>query len=336
MSLEPLTWRHIRVNLPSSTLNWETIISAVFRGFQSTRYSDNSVRTPGSGVAWTSSIAANGTRILTPTSPTKTFSVQMDYYRAGINSSQATAFGHVLSNYYPMISFTIDGTYSATNVASPVSSGGRWFGWTYFWTDLVNYGVRFVDIFESQDALIICPVRVDGYGHPLLIGAIIDPGSEIQNSSSYNSETDGKVYGLCWGGDTGTVFNQGYIPTNFLTTPSGFLGSNAGQGNANYVQGAIMMPRTSTLLNLKKLLSVGLDKIPGVSTVSIDNGFGVVAKIPIYASSSKRFIGRYRELYLYKRTRGSLTIRENGQPIGHTVGYYINGIGSGDTILITR
>jgi hypothetical protein len=332
MGLEPLNWRHFRYNLPSVTSDTETIINSVYNAFKATKYSDNSTRTPGAGVAWTSTIAANGTRIFTPPSPTKTFSVQMDRYRAGITSSQSTAFGHVLANGVPMISYTLDGTYSATNVASPVSSGGRWFGWTYFWSLSVLY-VRSIDVFESQDALIICPIRSDGTCHPIVIGGFIDPQITSQNSLGYSAETDGKIYGLCNSGDPGSAFNAGYINRAFLTTPKSFLGSDS---DGNYTQAAIMAPRTSTLLNIKKLLTVDLSKVPSGTSCSIDTGFGTVAKIPMFACSSKRFIGRYREFYFYKRARSCQTVYENGQAIGYTVGYYAYELGSNDTILITR
>ena len=336
MSLQQLTWRHFRQKFAVPSQDTTTIITAVFNAFKATRYSDNSVRTPGSGVAWTSSTAANGTRVFTPPSPTKTFSVQMDYYRAGVTSSQSTAFGHTLMSY-PMMSFTLDGTYSATNVANPVSSGGRWFGWTYFWTGSgvgVNTLIKAIDIFESQDALIICPIRNDGFCHPIVIGGIIDPGFDSDGSLGYSSEIDGKVYGLLWGGDSGIIFNQGYVNhKSFLTNP-GSYGNFLGSGT--YVKAAIMNPRTATLINLRNLFNVSLDKVQTDTSVSLDTGLGAVAKIPIYASSRNRFIGRYREFYLFKRTRGSQTIYENGQPIGYTVGYYVDNIGSGDTILITR
>jgi hypothetical protein len=97
-----------------------------------------------------------------------------------------------------------------------------------------------------------------------------------------------------------------------------------------------MNPRISTLLNIKKLLTMDLSKIPASTTGSIDNGFGTVAKIPMFASTTKRFIGRYREFYFYKRGRGSQTVYENGQPIGYTVGYHAYDLGPNDTILITR
>jgi len=331
MSLEPLNWRYFRINFPSVTADSETIINAVYNAFKATKYADGSTRTPGSGVAWTSTIAENGTRIFTPPSPTKTFSVQMDRYRAGITSLQSAVIG-TFSYGAPVISYTIDGTYSATNVASPVSGGGRWFGWVELWSSL-TYGtfyVRSIDVFESQDALIICPIRSDGFSHPLVIGGFIDPQITSQNSFGYSAETDGKIYGLSYSGHPGNSFNQGYVNRSFLATQGSFLGTDS------YTQTSIMNPRISTLLNIKKLLTMDLSKIPSSATCSIDNGFGTVAKIPMFACTNKRFIGRYREFYFYKRSRGSQTVYENGQPIGYTVGYQAYDLGPNDTILITR
>jgi hypothetical protein len=116
-----------------------------------------------------------------------------------------------------------------------------------------------------------------------------------------------------------------------LTTPTSFLGSDG-----TYTQAAIMVPRTSTLLNIKKLLCVDLNKGTTANSCSIDTGFGVVAKIPMFASTSKRFIGRYREFYFYKRARSCQTVYENGEAIGYTVGYLAYNYGASDTILITR
>ena len=334
MTLQALTWKELPEFSVSSTVDKTTFVTTIRNALTGTVYSDGSARTPGSGVAWSSSVAADGIVVCTPASSSMGLQVVFKA-SSGTQASQSYALGSSAAyGYYTFASMILNGTYSATNVASPVSAGGRWFGWTYFWTGSgvgVNTLIKAIDIFESQDALIICPIRNDGYCHPIVIGGVIDPGFDSNGSLGYSSETDGKVYGLIWGGDSGTIFNQGYINhKSFLTNSNSFLGSGT------YVKAAIMNPRTSTLINLRNLFNVSLDKVQTDSSVSIDTGLGAVVKIPIYASSRNRFIGRYREFYLFKRTRGSQTIYENGQQIGYTVGYYVDNIGSGDTILITR
>ena len=326
MSLQQLTWRHFRQKFAVPSQDTTTIITAVFNAFKATRYSDNSVRTPGSGVAWTSSTAANGTRVFTPPSPTKTFSVQMDYYRAGVTSSQSTAFGHSLISY-PMMSFTLDGTYSATNVANPVSSGGRWFGWVDH-SALSSWSFTGIKIYESQDALCIVAKQSNAgtlLNVPFLIGGFIDP----ESSSQPDGETDGKIYAVCTPGDIQA--GAGYYAKDFMRTAAsyftGFNGLGLGPKAGYFLPG-------STLTSAMR--RIGLHNFTQTGSATSDTNKNLNSNyvlIPLFCSSANYFVGRFREIYPGPQAISGQVLKSGATEIGFLVGY---GRSSNDDTIILK
>lgn len=328
MTLPALTWKELPEFSVSSTVDKTTFVTTIRNALTGTVYSDGSARTPGSGVAWSSSVAADGIVICTPASSSMGLQVVFKASSA-TQSSQSYGLGSSAAlGYYTFASMILNGTYSATNVASPVSAGGRWFGWVDH-AALSSWSFTGIKIYESQDALCIVAKQSNAgtlLNVPLLIGGFIDP----ESSSHPDGETDGKIYAICNPGDIQA--GAGYYYTAFLRSYTNMFLSDHGSGGL-YIKAGYFLPGSSLTSKMRR---IGLHNFTQTGTATSDTNKNLNSKyvlIPMFCSSANYFVGRYREIYPGPQAISGQVLKSGATEIGFLVGY---GRSSNDDTIILK
>lgn len=316
MTLPALTWKALPEFSVSSTNDKNTFVTTIRNALTGTVYSDGSVRTPGSGVAWSSSVAADGIVVCTPVS--SSMGLQAIFKSSNsVQSSQAYALGSGAAyGYFTFASMILNGTYSATNVASPVSAGGRFFGWVDQ-VALNPYVFTSVKIYESQDALcIVTNVTHAGalVSVPFLIGGFIDP----ESTSNPDGETDGKIYAICSPGDIQS--GVGYWHPQFMRSYTNMFLGGPGSG-VLYAKAGYFLPGSSSVSTMRR---IGLHNFTQTGTSSSSTNKNLNSKyvlIPIFSSSASYFVGRFREIYPGPQAVNGQILKSGATEIGFLVGF---------------
>lgn len=326
MTLPALTWKELPEFSVSSTVDKTTFVTTIRNALTGTVYSDGSARTPGSGVAWSSSVAADGIVICTPASSSMGLQVVFKASSA-TQSSQSYGLGSSSWAYYTFASMILNGTYSATNVASPVSAGGRWFGWV-FHAALSSWSFTGIKIYESQDALCIVAKQSNTgtlLNVPFLIGGFIDP----ESSSHPDGETDGKIYAICNPGDIQA--GASYYAKDFMRSTTTYF---TGCALSSFTPKAgYFLPGSSLTSTMRR---IGLHNFTQTGTSTSDTNKNLNSNyvlIPMFCSSTNYFVGRYREIYPGPQAISGQVLKSGATEIGFLVGY---GRSSNDDTIILK
>jgi hypothetical protein len=327
MTLPALTWKELPEFSVSSTVDKTTFVTTIRNALTGTVYSDGSARTPGSGVAWSSSVAADGIVVCTPASSSMGLQVVFKA-SSGTQASQSYALGSSAAyGYYTFASMILNGTYSATNVASPVSAGGRWFGWVDH-SALSSWSFTGIKIYESQDALCIVAKQSNTgtlLNVPFLIGGFIDP----ESSSHPDGETDGKIYAVCTPGDIQA--GAGYYAKDFMRTAASYFTGFNGLGlgpKAGY-----FLPGSSLTSAMRR---IGLHNFTQTGSATSDTNKNLNSNyvlIPLFCSSANYFVGRFREIYPGPQAISGQVLKSGATEIGFLVGF---GRSSNDDTIILK
>jgi hypothetical protein len=327
MTLPALTWRALPEFTVSATTSQATFVTTIRNALTGTVYADGSTRTPGSGVAWTSSVAADGVVVCTPVTSSMGLKVLFKS-SPSVQSTQSYALGASPSLTYSTLgSMILDGTYTATNVASPVSSGGRFFGWVHH-TTLNAQNFTSIKIYESQDALCIVSKQAsNALAVPFLIGGFIDP----ESSSHPDGEIDGRLYAVCTPGNVQAGLGY-YYPDFVRTYPFYFMGH--GDGGANYPLAGYFLPGSSTTSSMRRIGTFNFPQVATASSHSNKSFNSNYVTIPIFASSAYYFVGRYREIYPGPQAINGQVLKSGSTENGFLVGYSTST--ANDTILLKK
>jgi hypothetical protein len=323
-TLAPLTWKALPIYQPVSDISTPAAyLTSVKAALEQTSYADGTTRTLGSGIAWTPTTASDGTLICTPASSSLGLKVLFSGYTASkSNQKMATTLqaGTAMNvNEVNYVSLILDGTYTSTNVLNPVSAGGRFFGWTYgHWTYYSSY--YSLNIFESQDALVIVGNANNGYGEPLIVGGFIDP--RVDSSVTSSAEIDGKVYGVM------TPGYKAYITTDFWSTNTNSFMSNSTTANAQTA--GIFLPNSAS--NIAPIQKTGLSSFGAYNTTyakSYTSGSSL-SNIPVHICTigvSGNYVGSLREIsMLDTNPTGTSIYNASGSLIGYAAGLNFSGI----------
>jgi len=327
MTLPALTWRALPEFTVSATTSQATFVTTIRNSLTGTVYADGSTRTPGSGVAWTSSVAADGVVVCTPV--TSSLGLKVLFKSSpSVQSSQSYALGSSAALTYSTLgSMILDGTYTATNVASPVSSGGRFFGWVHH-TTLNAQNFTSIKIYESQDALCIVSKQANNaLAVPFLIGGFIDP----ESSSLPDGEIDGKIYAVCTPGNVQAGLGY-YYPDFMRTYTQYFMGHS--DSAPNYPLAGYFTPGTSTKENMRRIGTFNFPQVATATSHSNKSFNSSYAMIPIFASSTYYFLGRFREIYPGPQAVNGQVLKSGSTEIGFLVGYSTST--ANDTILLKK
>jgi hypothetical protein len=329
-TLAPLTWKALPIYQPTSDISTPAaFLTSVKTALEQTNYADGTTRTLGSGVAWTPTTASDGTLICTPASSSLGLKVLFSEYTASkTNQKVATTLqaGTVMNSstngYVNYVSLILNGDYTATNVLEPVSAGGRFFGWSYgHWPYYSSYCT--LNIFESQDALVIVGNGNSGYGEPLIAGGFFDP--RVDSSITSSAEIDGKVYGVM------TPGYKAYTNYDFWSSNTNSFMSNSTTVNAQTA--GIFLPNSAS--NIAPIQKTGLASIGLYNTTYVKcyTSGSSLANIPVHICTigvSGNYVGSLREISMIDPSlTGNSIYDASGSLVGYVAGLnFSNNYGS--------
>lgn len=330
MSLPALSWKALPTVNVAVQSSVASVKDAILAALASTTYLDGSIRTPGAGIAWTATALANNVVKCVPSAANNARNIQALLGCGAVGSSQAVAFGATYSGAYQSqymgVSLAIDGNYLTDNVANPVAPGGRFYGWTYGSKSIATAATNAasVRILESADILCVSIVHVDGSVMPTFIGAIVD----AETGSLIDTESDGKLYGVISPG--ASISNTTQLnDNNFHSYTYSYLGTGA----ANAPSAGVFSPGTSTIMSLRRFGAISLPETPTGTSNSLQTLSGKFMRMPIYVSTGDNFVGRLREIWLFKRAMHGLIVRSGGVDRGMLLGRSV--ISTSDAVLLT-
>lgn len=348
MPIGTLSWKSLPAYTPETAISTgANFVAAIKTALQQSVYVDGSVRTAGSGVAWTATSLADGSLKCEPVGNALNLLV---HFAANAQTSASTpmSFGEVKPSAGERVFSTIvlnPGSYTSATatpwgsdastrvfgyaVATPIASAVS--GASNGMNAASNY-VRSIKIYESKDALL---VMLDVYGVaasaaygpmmlPLLYGGFLAP----LTSDAADAETDGLLYGMTTHGGIGPSANwyNAYAPSFYTSTA--FLGHSAnGAGAAGSgvsgTHAGVFTPGLTTV----RTFTISSRFSGGLTTLN-----NKLVKMPIYVGNSTNIFGRVREMTVYKNGLIGTVLRSDGEDKGHVVG--MNPSSATDAILL--
>lgn len=322
-TLAPLTWKALPVYQPTTDISTAAaFINSVKAALEQTNYADGTTRTLGSGISWTPTTASDGTLICTPASSSLGLKVLFSEYSAsrtsqkmattlqsGLTMNAGNTQYNGLANY---VSLILNGTYTSTNVLNPVSAGGRFFGWTF--GNFSQYTIYYsLNIFESQDALVIVGNGNQGYGDPVIAGGFIDP--KVDSSVTSSAEIDGKIYGVM------TPGYKTYITTDFWSTNTNSFMNNSSTLTAQ--SAGIFLPNSGS--NIVPIQRTGLATGGGSSSyVRYFTSGSSLSNMPVHICTigvSGSYVGSLREISMFENSpTGTSVYDTSGNLVGYAAG----------------
>lgn len=349
MPLPTLHWKFVGADA-SLYSNVSGLIDAIYRLGQSTTYVDGTVRTPGTGSAWTwvregsgvSTVAAIGAP---PSVAPYENTLNMRYIFAGngaaapanILAPDTNAAGQLIGTLWMGMNrgaFTYVGPWTA---AQPFGSGfsGYWHGGGSF---SIRVGVF---MYESEEACAVMTVQSDGATQIFLFGALFDP------LAASGVESTGRLYYMQTQG-WGQILNA-----SFLAFDSNIADGSWGNHNTTANSGShcgYFDPGTTSVLTARRLEAF----ISNTGAASPYTGSSLIAwraatqsfngdmiKFPFNAvrnTGTAAFLGPARNVWAVGTFPAGCVVRDGGNVLGYalqksTVGASVAD-GTNDTVML--
>jgi hypothetical protein len=333
MSLPALEWRKLPVRHLSVTASFSAnfILENIYDVLTGSFYHDGSARVIRSGSAW----SASGKF-------TTGSNVEAVWCRPPVNTSLSQSVIFSAKNALAPFSsatppvVTNENPYSASvlHVACVKNASGPFTEWTSLYpfgsgsystgyaraTNIFTSYTR-IAVYESKEALCINFLNKQGnLSQAIFAGAIIDP-EEANPTSSVDSETDGRLYGVISSGvstQTPTSFGA-----SFLSGSGEFLTHNftLNTTTAGFPRFVTFFPRQNSILGVYTKRPNTTTYGPTYTTFSGKN-----VQNPIYVLSTLQtpydyFVGRLRDVTIVKGTPTNQIMRDSSNNIkGFTLG----------------
>jgi hypothetical protein len=355
-----LNWKQLPTYVPASVIDTGAgLLAAIKSILDSTTYIDGSSRTPGSGIAWQAASLADGSLKCTPGFANAFGQIVHLAKFSDTSASSVFSFGEtrptggerVFANHI----LNPSATYTAGGGATPFGTTGtntlptRYFGYTPISPgyNMTTYGmnsltggagkyqwVEQIRIFESQDAFLVhfwSSLSFGASSYPCgmmhLFGGFMAPVT----ADAGDAESDGILYGIVTSGQGDTAnattyaaYNNYFLAnstTSFMTHNAGVMKSHAG----------VFVPGTSTIRTMDKFPKMNLTA--GAGAMSLTTFSNKLAKMPLYAVGENGFIGRYREMTIFKQGLMGALLRSGGVDRGYLFGAHITSVA--DCILLS-
>lgn len=357
-----LTWKALpAVNL--TAISSAGYVAALNTLFSSTNYADGTART--SATAWTPTILSDGT--LKCAAPGNSLGLIAHIGDASALANLPRSFGESATNNGGKVLGTIilnPGTYAPSNLTAPWGGAARVFGYCYMspmYTSTAtrtltssemnpsglggNSSVTSVQVraWESADAIVIHAQPNAGGTAPAAAGALYILGGwlapDVSAAGSEDAETDGVLYGIVTSGHgaawantyNSTFYNFSFDTTNFsgAAQVTSFMSNNLDTALTNLQKVymphcAVFSPGTSQIIEVNRMGNFR----PGVTSQLVTPSQKFI-RMPIYFSSSDKFMGRAREMWMFRRSLNGLVLRSGGSggvDRGHIVSFNNTGV----------
>lgn len=319
MSLETLSYDYVgRFITPAVTISGT--MAAVRDAFSSTTYSDGSVRTPGSGIAWTQSSEITGGAVvgMSLTPPSSTLGQKVIVVGGGTGTPTMTSPDTYATTRLYVGLCKNAGNYNTWTAANPFTTG-QYSGLTGF-----CLAVTAIHAYESKDSVVIFGETSTGTVYITALGALVDP----ESSNASLAETDGKLYGIF---STNTL-GAGGTPHNYANFGSNSLFSHdtaAGFRNRTWIMNVGAATMTGAVRNNVT--------INGSGAAAFKNSAGEFVRLPIYLqgiSTANFWIGRVREILTFTQGVMGTKLTIGGVTKGFVIGS--NTTATGECMLLRK
>jgi hypothetical protein len=333
MSLPALEWRKLPIVTTAVTSSTSDFLNIIYNMLTGSTYFDGSVRTIGSGSAWSGSkafVTGSNTEAILCYPPLRT-ALSQSILITGRNTTGASS-GGTPTMLATDASFGTDaicvglsknsGTFTNWTGSLPMGSSSSFSGHTKVITSLSGNSNLKITIYESKEAIALDIGNLatnPTINYVTLCGAIIDPQQTI---TSTEAELDNRIYGLLRSDSTGGIGG------NFLETTS-FLDY---AGTTNSPKSSYFVPQQSSFNTMActKILTAGL-------LVSFTSLSGKLVKLPLYMinnTTTYSFLGTLRDVYIIRDSSNNLVFRDGSSNIvGFTIGK--SEITAADSILLS-
>jgi hypothetical protein len=172
-----------------------------------------------------------------------------------------------------------------------------------------------VIIYESTEAIAVVAYNPTTPANNVVVaGAIIDPE---QSGSAYDTETDGRIYGIATSGTatTGVTGISSTFLTDALDSPQGSLFNHTTLGNgssAGYSRFVIFTP------NFTSLSTISLERnLANVYTATYTTLSGKLVQAPLrcYGRAANNFIGRLRDITITRPILSNQIVKDGSNNI---------------------
>jgi hypothetical protein len=348
MSLQPLEWRKLPTRTlwyagTSATQSVSRLLDNIYDMMTGSVYFDGSIRVVGSGSAWqipTKVTVSSKTEALYMFPAYQTQVSQSVIIAGRESTSTTTSLPQTASNEPALTANYVyianvknaSGSFIQYNSTYPFGSGSYSTGYVAIspTASSISVGDK-ITIYESKEALSIFFYETSGnsnYGG--IAGAIVDP-EQSSPTSSFDAETDGRLYGVT---STGPVL--GALSATFLTD-----GSTIQAFTHNYTTGSIGYPRFIVFAPSQNSTRYG-----SIEKFNSNQGFspsayyttlsGKTVTHPIKCAITEfntNYIGRFRDITFTKKSANNSIIRNSST--GTTLGFVLSAseVSLGETIM---
>ena len=341
MSLPALEWRKLPVRTPTASYSANYLLDTIYDMLTGSLYVNGATRVIGSGSAWSASgkfTTGSNTEAVycRPPRPNTFLSQSVIFSTKSSTAPFSAATPPVVTN---------ENAYSAScvHVACVKNATGSFTEWTsQFPFGSSSYSTGYargfnavyyasaskISIYESKEAIAISIYSPVTASSCIIAGAFVDPETE-DATSSFDSEQDGRMYGIATSGCTfGAAVNTATpISTTFLTTTGtgavagAFLShdTTTSTNTLGYPKFVMFKPRDNALYTFAK---GGLSNSSYYTSASLTrSGSLVQTAIPCYDSTNLKFVGRIRDI---TPVRSQLNNRIVRNPAGTIIGYALS------------
>lgn len=328
MSLSPLQWRKLPVRvIATGSISTSYFLDTIYDMLTGSVYHDGTARSAGVNSAWqnpTKYITGSNTEAVYCSPPLATELSQSVIFSAKNTTGAVTsATPAVVTNETAYAA----GVIHAAVVKYATGSFTQWTSTFPFGSSSYSSGyarlVKAADfttgekviIYESTEAIAVVAYNPSTPANNVVIaGAIIDPE---QSGSAYDTETDGRIYGVATSGTatTGVTGISSTFLTDTLNSPQGSLFNHstiANGASAGYSRFVIFTP------NFTSLSTISMERnLANVYTATYTTLSGRLVQAPIrcYGTATSNFIGRLRDITITRPILSNQIVKDGSNNI---------------------
>jgi len=341
MSLPALEWRKLPVRIPTASYSANYLLDTIYDMLTGSLYVNGATRVIGSGSSWSASgkfTTGSNTEAVycRPPSPNTFLSQSVIFSTKSSTVPFSTATPPVITNEAAYSSSVVHvacvknatGSFTEWTSQFPFGSSSYSTGYARGFNAVYYASASKISIYESKEAIAVSIYSPITASSCIIAGAIVDPETEGV-TSSFDSEQDGRLYGVASSGCTfGAAVNTATpMSTTFLTQAANaavagaFLShdSTTSTNTLGYPKFVIFKPRDNAIYTISK---DGLSNSTYYNSASLTlSGSIAQSGITCYDTTNLKFVGRIRDITAVRSQYNNTIVRS---PAAAIIGYAIS------------
>jgi hypothetical protein len=327
MSLPALQWRKLPIRvIATASFSTSDFLNTIYDMMTGSVYHDGTSRNPGANSAWqnpTKYITGSNTEAVWVSPPFATELSQSVIFSAKNTTGTVTAAtppvvtnetAYAAGVVHTAIVKYATGSYTQWTSQFPFGSSSYSSGYARF-TKAADFVVgEKITIYESSEAIAVVAYNITTPATQVVVaGAIVDP--EQTGSVAYDTETDGRIYGVAVNGcsTSGTTgLSSTFLTDSANAAGSMFNHSTTANSGTNYPRFVVFTP------NFTSLSTVALERYLTniyTSTYTTYSGRLVQAPIRCYNTITTNFMGRLRDISVVRPILSNQIIKDGSNNI---------------------